>query len=165
LASQLDVCTGLRSGRDEGPMKERPSVIRNSASPMGGTWDHRTRHHCRGAAQPHREPIGDHATSKAPRSVRTLGSCIVIFPGGAGTAEEISICRYSARSCQSEPAFPVVFTGPADSAEYFQQIHRFIGATLGSAAQARYKVIIDDPAGGARDVQAWRRFATIAPGE
>jgi hypothetical protein len=31
--------------------------------------------------------------------------------------------------------FPVVFTGPADSAEYFEQIHRFIGTTLGPEAQ------------------------------
>jgi hypothetical protein len=44
----------------------------------------------------------------------------------------------------------VVFTGPADSAEYFEQIHRFIGATLGAEAQSRYRVIIDDPAGVAR---------------
>jgi hypothetical protein len=63
-----------------------------------------------------------------------------------------------------EMPFPVVFTGPADSAEYFEQIHRFIGATLGSEAQSRYRVIIDDPVGVARfmvqalaDVRDYRR--------
>jgi hypothetical protein len=65
----------------------------------------------------------------------------------------------------------VVFTGPADSADYFQQIHQFIGATLGPAAQARYKVIIDDPAGVARamvqgmaEVRDYRRQASDSYG-
>jgi hypothetical protein len=48
----------------------------------------------------------------------------------------------------------VVFTGPAESAEYFQQIHRFVGATLGTAAQSRYKIIIDDAPGVARALVA-----------
>jgi hypothetical protein len=46
--------------------------------------------------------------------------------------------------------FPVVFTGPTDAADYFEQINRFVGATLGAAAQARYQIIVDDPAGVAR---------------
>jgi hypothetical protein len=46
--------------------------------------------------------------------------------------------------------FPVIFTGPAGSVDYFQQIHRFIGATLGATAQSRYRIIIDDPAEVAR---------------
>jgi hypothetical protein len=44
----------------------------------------------------------------------------------------------------------VVFTGPADCEDYFRQIHDFIGATLGPSAQARYQIIIDDPAEVAR---------------
>jgi len=46
--------------------------------------------------------------------------------------------------------FPVVFTGPADTTEYFAQIHDFIGATLGPVAQSKYRIIIDDPAAVAR---------------
>jgi hypothetical protein len=64
-----------------------------------------------------------------------------------------------------------VFTGPADSAEYFEQIHRFVGATLGSGAQSRYRVIIDDPAEVARamvqgmaDVRDYRRRASDSYG-
>jgi hypothetical protein len=45
---------------------------------------------------------------------------------------------------------PVVLTGPASSAGYFEQIARFIEGTLGPAALTRLKVIIDDPAGAAR---------------
>ena len=46
----------------------------------------------------------------------------------------------------------MVFTGPADAAEYFEQIHEFIGATLGPGAQSRYQIVIDDPAQVARAV-------------
>jgi pyrimidine/purine-5'-nucleotide nucleosidase len=95
------------------------------------------------------------------------GRGMLISPDGAATAEEIlyllGILLDPAN--QSLP-FPVVFTGPADSAEYFEQIHQFIGATLGAAAQARYKVIIDDPAAVARamvqgmtEVRDYRRQA------
>jgi hypothetical protein len=80
-----------------------------------------------------------------------LGHGIVIFPGGAGTAEEILyLLGLRLDPANRDIPFPVVFTGPADSAEYFQQIHRFIGATLGAKAQICYQIIIDDPAAVAR---------------
>ena len=80
-----------------------------------------------------------------------LGHGIVIFPGGAGTAEEILyLLGILLDPANRDLPFPVVFSGPADSAEYFEQIHRFIGSTLGPAAQARYQMIIGDPAAVAR---------------
>jgi hypothetical protein len=101
-----------------------------------------------------------------------LGHGIVIFPGGAGTAEEILyLLGILLDPANQALPFPVVFTGPADSAEYFEQIHRFIGATLGRAAQARYQVIIDDPAAVARamvqglaEVRDHRRLASDSYG-
>jgi hypothetical protein len=70
-----------------------------------------------------------------------------------------------------ELPFPVVLTGPADSAEYFQQIHRFIGATLGPTAQSSYQIIIQDPAAVARamvrglaQVRDYRRQASDSYG-
>jgi hypothetical protein len=41
--------------------------------------------------------------------------------------------------------FPLIFTGPASAAPYFERIDRFIGATLGREAQKMYHIIIDDP--------------------
>jgi predicted Rossmann-fold nucleotide-binding protein len=80
-----------------------------------------------------------------------LGHGVVVFPGGAGTAEEILyLLGILLDPANRDLPFPLVFTGPADTAEYFGQIHDFIGATLGPAAQAKYQVIIDDPAGVAR---------------
>ena len=36
-------------------------------------------------------------------------------------------------------------TGPSSAEPYFRQIDEFVGATLGSDAQQRYSIIIDDP--------------------
>ena len=78
---------------------------------------------------------------------------IVVFPGGAGTAEEILyLLGILLDPANAELPLPVIFTGPPASAEYFGQIDRFIGATLGETAQRRYKMVIGDPAQAARDV-------------
>src|SRR5260370_28124852 len=80
-----------------------------------------------------------------------LGHGIVIFPGGAGTAEEILyLLGILLDPANRDMPFPVVFTGPADSADYFEQIHRFIVSTLGSAAPSRYQVSLYHPAAVAR---------------
>jgi predicted Rossmann-fold nucleotide-binding protein len=77
---------------------------------------------------------------------------IVVFPGGAGTAEEILyLLGILLDPANAEQPLPIVFTGPPTSAEYFGQIDRFIGATLGEAAQKRYKIVIGDPAQAARE--------------
>jgi len=78
---------------------------------------------------------------------------IVVFPGGAGTAEEVLyLLGILLDPANADQPLPVIFTGPPTSAEYFGQIDRFIGATLGEAARRRYKIIIGDPAQAAREV-------------
>lgn len=78
---------------------------------------------------------------------------IVVFPGGAGTAEEILyLLGILLDPENADLPVPVIFTGPPTSAEYFGQIDRFIGATLGDAARGRYKIVIGDPAQAAREV-------------
>ncbi|HSM98460.1 MAG TPA: pyrimidine/purine nucleotide monophosphate nucleosidase domain-containing protein, partial [Gallionella sp.] len=54
----------------------------------------------------------------------------------------------------AEMPFPLVFTGPKASEEYFRQIDQFIGLTLGIEAQQRYRIILDDPVAVAREIQA-----------
>jgi len=54
----------------------------------------------------------------------------------------------------AELPFPLVFTGPKSSQEYFERIDRFIGTTLGPEAQRHYKIIVDDPVQVAREMQA-----------
>jgi len=75
-----------------------------------------------------------------------LAHGIVVFPGGAGTAEEILyLAGTLLEPANREQPFPVVLTGPNDSAPYFEHICRFIGGTLGPRALERLTVIVDDP--------------------
>jgi predicted Rossmann-fold nucleotide-binding protein len=83
--------------------------------------------------------------------VRT-GHAIVVFPGGAGTAEEILyLLGILLHPDNAAIPFPLIFTGPERSADYFKQIHQFIGQTLGPTAQARYQIIVDNPEQVARE--------------
>lgn len=84
-----------------------------------------------------------------------VGHGIVVFPGGAGTAEEILyLLGILLHPDNAEMPFPLIFTGPKCAADYFRQINQFIGDTLGFEAQQRYKIIIDDSARVAREIKA-----------
>jgi hypothetical protein len=86
--------------------------------------------------------------------VRT-GHGIVVFPGGAGTAEEILyILGILLHPDNSSIPFPLILTGPESSADYFRQINQFIIDTLGHEAQQRYEIIIDDPERVSREMHA-----------
>jgi predicted Rossmann-fold nucleotide-binding protein len=59
--------------------------------------------------------------------VRT-GHGIVVFPGGAGTTEEILyILGILLHPDNDNIPFPLIFTGPASAEAYFKQIDKFIG--------------------------------------
>lgn len=74
------------------------------------------------------------------------GHGIVVFPGGAGTAEEILyILGVLLHEKNQRVALPLIFTGPANSRSYFEQLDEFIGQTLGKQAQSLYEIVIDDP--------------------
>jgi predicted Rossmann-fold nucleotide-binding protein len=77
-----------------------------------------------------------------------VAHAIVIFPGGAGTAEEILFLL----GVLSHPdnhglPFPLVLTGPESSRDYLGMIDRFIVATLGEQARRLYRVSIGNAAG------------------
>lgn len=75
-----------------------------------------------------------------------LGHGIVVFPGGAGTAEEILyMLGILLHPDNQSLSFPLIFTGPAGSEDYFKTVDDFIRATLGERAAACYQIIIDDP--------------------
>jgi predicted Rossmann-fold nucleotide-binding protein len=94
-----------------------------------------------------------------------LAHGIVVFPGGAGTAEEILyLLGVLLDPANADQPLPVILTGPRASAAYFDRISHFIEHTLGAAALTKLQVIIDDPAGVARhlikafkQVRAFRR--------
>ena len=149
----LDVCTGCGPGAMKGPMKG--ATIGHSKQRIhDGRYLGITEPGIIAAESPN--PIVSQLVimpdiEKRLEAFVRLGHGIVIFPGGAGTAEEILyLLGILLDPANRRLPFPVVFTGPADSSEYFEQIHQFIGATLGADAQSRYKVIIDDPPAVAR---------------
>jgi len=75
-----------------------------------------------------------------------LSHGIIIFPGGAGTAEELLyILGIMLHPENKQQHLPIILTGPESAKSYFEEIDAFIGATLGEEARAKYQIIIDDP--------------------
>jgi predicted Rossmann-fold nucleotide-binding protein len=93
-----------------------------------------------------------------------LGHGIIVFPGGVGTAEEILyLMGILLNPANAEMAVPMILTGPAESAAYFEQIDSFIRLALGEQACGSYEIIIGDPArvaqvmaGGMHQVRKFR---------
>lgn len=149
----LDVCTGCGPGAMKGPMKGA-TIGHSKQRIVNGRYLGVTEPGIIAAEPPN--PIVSQLVimpdiEKRLEAFVRLGHGIVIFPGGAGTAEEILyLLGILLDPANREMPFPMVFTGPADTADYFKQIHEFVGATLGASAQARYRIIMDDPAAVAR---------------
>lgn len=153
----MDICTGCGSGAMKGPMK-------------GATIGHAKQRNNNGQYIGITEPGIIAAESPNPivndlvilpdiekrleAFIRT-GHSIIVFPGGAGTTEEILyLLGILLHPDNTEIPFPVIFTGPKSSENYFKQLNRFIGDTLGFRAQQCYQIIIDDSARVAREIKA-----------
>ena len=145
---ELDICTGCGPGAMKGPMK-------------GAAIGHAKQRISTGRYLGFTEP-GIIAAESPNAIVNNLvilpdiekrleafvraGHVVVVFPGGVGTAEEILyLLGILLHPENTALPFPLIFTGPAESAGYFHQIDEFIGATLGARAQSLYQVVIDDP--------------------
>jgi predicted Rossmann-fold nucleotide-binding protein len=154
---ELDICTGCGPGAMKGPMKG--ANIGHAKQRLGaGRYLGISEPGIIAAESPN--PIVNDLVimpdiEKRLEAFVRVGHGIVVFPGGAGTAEEILyILGILLHPDNAEMPFPLVFTGPASAREYFEQIDSFIGATLGEEAQRRYKIIVDDPEAVAREMQA-----------
>ena len=161
----LDICTGCGPGAMKGPMKGA-AVGHAKQRISDGQYLGITEPGIIAAESPN--PIVNDLVimpdieKRLEAFVRT-GHGITVFPGGAGTAEEILyILGILLHPDNNNIPFPLIFTGPASAKAYFEQIDQFIGETLGSKAQQRYKIIIDDPARLAkemhRSIQQVREF-------
>jgi len=153
----LDICTGCGPGAMKGPMKGA-TISHNKQRIKNGRYIGMTEPGIIAAESPN--PIVNELVimpdieKRLEGFVRT-GHGIIVFPGGAGTAEEILyILGVLLNPANKELPFPLILTGPKSSAEYFKQIHHFIEMTLGFEAQQRYKIIIDDPALVAREMKS-----------
>jgi len=152
----MDICTGCGPGAMKGPMKGA-TIGHNKQRIYNGRYIGMTEPGIIAAESPN--PIVNELVimpdieKRLEGFVRT-GHGIVVFPGGAGTAEEILyILGVLLNPANKELPFPLILTGPKSAEEYFKQIHHFIENTLGFEAQQRYKIIIDDPALVAREMK------------
>jgi len=152
----LDICTGCGQGAMKGPMK-------------GATIGHAKQRIHDGqylgitepgiiAAEPPNAIVNDLVIlpdmEKRLEAFVRIAHAIVIFPGGAGTVEEIFfILGTLLNPDNTNIPFPLIFTGPKSSQGYFKQINQFIVDTLGKEAQRRYTIIINDPVQVAREVK------------
>ena len=153
----LDICTGCGPGVMKGPMK-------------GATISHAKQRNLKGRYLGLTEPgiIAAEAPNpivnelvilpdieKRLEAFVRVGHGIIIFPGGAGTAEEfLYLLGILIHPDNQDLPFPVILTGPKSAEPYLQQLHDFIGATLGEAAQQRYRMIVNAPAKVAREMAA-----------
>ena len=143
----FDICTGCGPGAMKGPMK---------GATIAHAKQRRRRSRYIGITEPgiiaaeSPNPIVNHLVimpdiEKRLESFVRLGHGIIVFPGGVGTAEEILyLLGILLREENKDLPFPLVLTGPAVAAPYFEQIDRFIRLTLGEAAAARYQIIVGD---------------------
>lgn len=153
----LDICTGCGPGAMKGPMK-------------GATISHAKQRIDNARYLGFTEPGIIAAESPNPivnelvifpdvekrlEAFVRAGHGFIVFPGGVGTAEEILyVLGILLHPENADLPFPLVFTGPKSAEDYFRRIDGFIGETLGTEAQNRYKIIIDDPVAVAREIQA-----------
>ena len=135
----LDVCTGCGPGAMKGPMKG--ATIGHAKQRIGtGRYIGLTEPGIIAAEPPN--PIVNQLVimpdiEKRLEAFVRVAHGIVIFPGGAGTAEEILyLLGILLDPANAEQPLPVVLTGPQESAAYFEQMSAFIGGTLGEPARS-----------------------------
>ena len=144
----FNICTGCGPGAMKGPMK-------------GATIGHAKQRNNNGryigltepsiiAAEPPNPIVNELVImpdiEKRLEAFVRISHGIIIFPGGAGTAEELLyILGIMLNPKNQAQKLPIILTGPASSSAYFEKIDRFIGLTLGEKAQQLYQIITDDP--------------------
>lgn len=162
----MDICTGCGPGAMKGPMKGA-TIGHSKQRTLPGCYVGLSEPGIIAAESPN--PIVNQLVimpdiEKRLESFIRLGHGIVVFPGGAGTAEEILyILGVLLHPDNQQMPFPLIFTGPESAKSYFEQIDAFIGLTLGPEAQSLYTIIVDDgPAvaramgDGIEQVRQWR---------
>jgi hypothetical protein len=152
----LSVCTGCGPGAMKGPMKGA-TIGHSKQRIRDGRYVGVTEPGIIAAEPPN--PIVNQLVimpdiEKRLEAFVRMCHGIIVFPGGAGTAEEILyLLGILLDPANASQPLPLVFTGPRESAGYFRQFDRFIELTLGPEAQKRYRIIVDDPPEVAREMQ------------
>lgn len=144
----LDICTGCGPGAMKGPMKGA-TIAHAKQRRIDNRYIGITEPGIIAAESPN--PIVNELVimpdiEKRLEAFVRLGHGIIVFPGGVGTAEEILyLLGILLHPDNAEIPFPLVFTGPPESANYFEHIDRFLRLTLGDSVSKYYKILINEP--------------------
>lgn len=144
----MDICTGCGPGAMKGPMKGA-TIGHSKQRIRNGRYIGITEPGIIGAEAPN--PIVNELVilpdiEKRLEAFIRIAHGIVVFPGGAGTMEEILYLLGILLHPENKSLpYPIVFTGSESNRDYFKRIDKFIGQTLGRDAQDRYEIIIGDP--------------------
>ncbi|CAH8201382.1 nucleotide 5'-monophosphate nucleosidase PpnN [Vibrio aestuarianus] len=145
---ELNICTGCGPGAMEGPMK---------GAAIGHAKQRYKEQRYLGLTEPSiiaaepPNPIVNELVimpdiEKRLEAFVRIAHGIIIFPGGAGTAEELLyILGIMMHPENASQPMPIVLTGPKESEAYFSSIDKFIAETLGDEARKHYQIVIDDP--------------------
>ena len=145
---ELNIITGCGPGAMKGPMKGA-TIAHSKQRKKNGRYIGVSEPGIIAAESPN--PIVNNLVilpdiEKRLEAFVRLGHGFVVFPGGAGTAEEILyLLGILLNPVNADTPFPMTFSGPASAEPYFRQIDEFIRLTLGDEAASRYRIIIDDP--------------------
>ena len=144
----LNVCTGCGPGAMKGPMK---------GAALGHAKQRITNGRYLGLTEPSiiaAEPpnpivnelvILPDIEKRLEAFVRTSHG-IIIFPGGAGTSEELLyILGIMLHPDNQDQQLPIILTGPKQSEAYFREIEKFVKLTLGEKALEKFEIIVDAP--------------------
>ncbi len=75
-----------------------------------------------------------------------LAHCIIVFPGGAGTAEEVLyLLGLLMHPANKDIPLPVIFAAPEERPDYFATLDQFIRNTLGEEATKYYDIVSGQP--------------------
>lgn len=74
-----------------------------------------------------------------------VAHCIIVFPGGAGTVEEVLyVLGLRLHEQNQKIPLPLIFAASEESAGYFETLDTFIRETLGDGAAHLYQIVIGD---------------------
>jgi pyrimidine/purine-5'-nucleotide nucleosidase len=151
----MDICTGCGPGAMKGPMKGA-AIAHAKQRIKNGRYLGLTEPSIIAAEAPN--PIVNELVimpdiEKRLEAFVRVGHGFFVFPGGAGTLEEILyLLGILLHPDNADVPFPLIFTGPKQSENYFRTIDTFIKNTLGPKAAQRYQIVIDDPQRGAAEM-------------
>jgi predicted Rossmann-fold nucleotide-binding protein len=149
----MDICTGCGPGAMKGPMKGA-TIAHAKQRRRNNRYIGITEPGIIAAESPN--PIVNQLVimpdiEKRLEAFVRMAHGIVVFPGGVGTAEEILyLLGILLHPSNAGIPFPLIFSGPKQSAAYFEQIDRFLRLALGDDVAQHYQIIVDDPAAVAR---------------